>query len=83
MKFIFKESAAQQIRKLDRPIRIRILKKLQFYLTQQNPLKFAEPIRDSRFGHWRFRIGDCRVLFDVKDDIIIVLKLGDRKDIYK
>lgn len=83
MKFIFKESAAQQIRKLDRPIRIRILKKLQFYLTQQNPLKFAEPIRDSRFGHWRFRIGDCRVLFDVKDDIIIVLKLGYRKDIYK
>jgi len=54
MKFIFKESAAQQLRKLDRPIRIRILKKLQFYLTQQNPLKFAEPIRDSRFGHWRF-----------------------------
>ena len=83
MRLIFKESAAQQIRKLEQPVRIRILEKLQFYLTQSNPLKYAEPLKDSRLGGWRFRIGDYRVLFDVDRDKIIILKVGHRKEIYK
>lgn len=83
MKFIFKESAARQIRKLEQPVRIRILKKLQFYASQENPLKFADSIKDSRFGNWKFRIGNYRVLFDIKENKIIILKIGDRKEIYK
>ncbi|PIZ01134.1 type II toxin-antitoxin system RelE/ParE family toxin [bacterium (Candidatus Gribaldobacteria) CG_4_10_14_0_8_um_filter_33_9] len=63
MKIVFKESAARQIKKLDRSIRIRILEKLQFFFTQSNPLQFAEFLKDSRFGNWRFRIGDYRVFF--------------------
>ncbi|HDL75077.1 MAG TPA: hypothetical protein ENH06_01720 [bacterium] len=83
MKFIFKESAARQIRKLEQPVRIRILKKLQFYASQENPLKFADSIKDSRFGNWKFRLGNYRVLFDIKENKIIILKIGDRKEIYK
>jgi len=83
MKFVFKESVARQIRKLDRLTRIRILKKLQFYTSQENPLRFAEPIKDPQFGDWRFRIGEYRVLFDVDENKIIILKVGHRKEIYK
>jgi len=83
MRLIFTRTAFRQFQKLNRPTQKRIDEKLRFYLTQKNPRQFAEPIRDSRFGSWKFRIGDYRVLFDVENDKIIVLKLGHRKDIYK
>jgi len=83
MRLIFTRSAFRQFQKLGRFIQKRIDEKLRFYLSQPNPLWFAEPLRDSRFGNWRFRIGDYRVLFDVEDDEIIVLKVGHRKDVYK
>ncbi|MFQ6120590.1 MAG: type II toxin-antitoxin system RelE/ParE family toxin [Methanosarcinales archaeon] len=57
--------------------------KLRFYASQPNPLNFAKPIKDSRFGNWRFQIGDYRILFDVENNKIIILKVGHRKDVYK
>ena len=83
MKLIFARSAFRQFQKLDRAVQKRIDEKLCFYISQKNPLQFAESLRDSRFGHWRFRIGDYRVLFDIENDKIIVLKVGHRKYIYK
>jgi len=83
MKLVFTKSAFRQFQKLDRKIQKRIHEKLLFYLSYRNPLQFAEPIKDSRFGNWRFRIGNYRVLFDVENDKIIVLKVGHRKDVYK
>jgi len=81
--FEFKVKAAKEIEKLPLQIRKRILKKLKFYSSQKNPLRFAEKLREQKFGEYRFRIGNYRVLFDVKDRKIIILKVGHRKDIYK
>ena len=81
--FEFKVKAAKEIEKLPLQIRKRILKKLKFYSSQENPLRFAEKLREQKFGEYRFRIGNYRVLFDVKDRKIIILKVGHRKDIYK
>lgn len=83
MKLIFAQSAFRQFQKLDRALQKRIDEKLRFYISQKKPLQFAEPLKDTRFGNSRFRIGDYRVLFDVESDKIIVLKIGHRKDIYK
>lgn len=76
MRLLFPHSAFRQFRKLERSIQKRIDKKLRFYISQQNPLKFAESLEDSKFGNFRFRIGNYRILFDVEDDKIIVLKVG-------
>ena len=81
--FNFKKKAAKEINKLPPYIRKRILEKLKFYFAQENPLKFADKLKDYRFGEYRFRIGDYRMLFDVKDKEIIILKVGHRKDIYQ
>ncbi|MBU4224159.1 type II toxin-antitoxin system RelE/ParE family toxin [Patescibacteria group bacterium] len=81
--FEFKRKAAREIEKLSPQIRERILKKLQFYSLQENPLTFAEKLKDQRFGEYRFRIGDYRILFDVKKNILLILKVGHRKEIYK
>jgi len=81
--FEFKVKAAKEIEKLPPQIRKRVLKKLKFYSSQKNPLRFAEKLKDRKFGEYRFRIGDYRVLFDVEDRRIIILKVGHRKNIYK
>ena len=83
MKLFFTQSASRQFQKLSRAVQKRIDEKLRFYLSQRKPLQFAEPIRDSQFGNWRFRIGDYRALFDVDEDKIIILKVGHRRDVYK
>jgi len=82
-KFEFHKKAEKEIDKLASKIRKRVLEKLKFYAGQRNPLKFADRLKDDRFGEYRFRIGDYRVLFDVKNKVVIILKVGHRKDIYK
>lgn len=82
-RFILKGKAAKETEKLPAQIRKRILEKLKFYSSQENPLSFAKKLKDSRFGEYRFRIGEYRVLFDVEGQKIIILKVGHRKDIYK
>jgi mRNA interferase RelE/StbE len=83
MKIIFAPSALRGLEKLAPAIQERIIAKLDFYLAQKNPLQYAEKMKDSKYGDWRFRIGDYRVLFDVEKDTANILKLGDRKEIYK
>lgn len=83
MQFFFKGIANKEFKKLSFSVRVRILEKLQFYSIQQNPLEFAESLKSSEYGNWRFRIGDYRVIFDLEDDKIIILKIGHRKNIYK
>jgi len=81
--FKFKSKAAREVERLPSKIRKRILEKLNFYSSQENPLRFAEKLKDRRFGEYRFRIGDYRALFDVKKHKITILKVGHRKSIYK
>lgn len=83
MKFFFKGIANKEFNKLSSSVRRRILEKLQFYNTQKNPLEFAESLKNSKYGNWRFRIGDYRVIFDIESDKIVILKVGHRKEIYK
>ena len=81
--FEFKNRVAKEIEKLPHQIRKRILEKLKFYSFQENPLRFAKKLKDYRFGEYRFRIGDYRILFDLENHKIIILKVGHRKSIYK
>lgn len=83
MKIIFSKSAFRQLSKFDRQAQERIIEKLDFYASRDNPLEFAERLGDSRFGDWRFRIGEYRILFDAIDNKIEILKVGHRRDIYK
>ena len=54
----FSASASRQLSRLHIDVQTRIVEKLNFYISQGQPLRFAEKLTDSRFGQWRFRIGD-------------------------
>jgi len=48
-----------------------------------NPFYYAEHLTDHRIGTYRFRIGDYRVIFDIKGDELIILRVGHRREIYR
>mgnify|MGYP001606162969 CR=1 FL=1 len=83
MEYYFKPNAVRDLKKLPKSAQRRIFEKLDFYTASDNPLRFAEFLGDNALGGFRFRIGDYRVVFDVKNRKIIILKIGHRKDVYK
>jgi mRNA interferase RelE/StbE len=59
----------------------RIGKALNRYV--EEPLQYASKLTDAALGTYRFRIGDYRVVFDIEDENIVVLRVGHRRDIYR
>ncbi|RLG28951.1 type II toxin-antitoxin system RelE/ParE family toxin [Methanosarcinales archaeon] len=59
----------------------RIATKLKEYA--KDPIKYSRKLTHSKIGGYRFRIGDYRVVFDIDDNNVVILKIGHRKSIYK
>lgn len=74
--------SAGELKSLPRPAQKRIIDKMRFYAAQKNPLKFAKRLVDRKEGEYRFRAGDYRIIFDVSDDKIFILKIDKRDKIY-
>lgn len=78
---VITQHAKKDLKNLDKMVIQRIGNKLKFF--SNDPLKYARGLTDPKIGGYRFRIGDYRVIFDIDDDKIIVLRVGHRKEIYK
>ena len=86
MKVELSDGAKSTLKKLDRPIAQRISKFiLERLATLENPRSIGEALKGSKLGEfWKYRVGDYRVIASIEDGIcrILVVKIGDRKDIY-
>jgi mRNA interferase RelE/StbE len=76
-------TAERQIRKLPRADQVRIIRVIQALASDPHP-----PGCRKLSGYddvFRIRIGRYRVLYAIEDRrlVIIVLKVGDRKDVYR
>jgi len=80
-KLVYTRKAEKDIKKLDPAIKKSIGKSL--LKLKDNPTKCSEKLTDPRIGTFRFRTGDYRVIFDIEDKDIVILRLGHRKDIYR
>ena len=80
-RLVYTQRAAKDIQGLEERIKRRIAKTLLRYL--EDPLKYAEKLTDSRLGSYRFRVGDYRIIFDLEESDISVLRVGHRKGIYR
>lgn len=78
---VYTHRAIKDLDGLDATVKQRIGKALQRY--ERNPLAYAEPLKQSDLGSYRFRIGDYHVVFDLEGAEIIVLCVGHRREIYK
>lgn len=72
------------LKKLDRPVSRRVLVALYELIELDDPAARLKPLQHELAGLWRLRVGDYRVILDVRrDDVVIVaLDLGHRSDIY-
>ncbi|PIS21683.1 type II toxin-antitoxin system RelE/ParE family toxin [candidate division WWE3 bacterium CG_4_10_14_0_2_um_filter_42_7] len=78
---IYVKSAVKDLKKLDAVSKKQIGKKI--VVLSKDPLKYARKMIDPKIGTYRWRIGNHRVIFDIVEKQIVVLKIGHRKDIYE
>ena len=78
---VYTRRAERDIKKLEPKVKVRIGEALLRY--SEEPLRFSEKLSDPLLGEYRFRIGDYRVIFDIKGSEIIVLRVGHRREIYR
>jgi mRNA interferase RelE/StbE len=80
-KFLIAKRALKDLDNLDSNTKIRIVSKLKEYSV--DPFANCSKLSDSKIGTYRFRIGDYRVIFDIDDVNIVVLRIAHRREIYK
>ncbi len=79
----FKRSAAKVLRKIPKPDRRRIRDKIDS-LAENLPDPATTKLKgDNPF--YRVRVGDYRIIYEIQEDtlVILVLKIGHRKEVYK
>ena len=84
-KIFFKPIAQDQLRKLPEDIQKRIVSKMRFFALSVDIFKFASKLKDRKYGEYKFRVGDYRVVFDIihsRKELLIV-KIGRRDEVYK
>ena len=83
----FAESAARQLRKLDRPVARRIVAFLRERVsTAADPRSLGEALKGDELGRlWKYRVGDYRVIAEIRDHEIriVVVRLGHRSVVYR
>lgn len=86
-KIEFAESAARQLRKLDRTVARRILAFLRERIAPaEDPRRFGAALKGDELGQfWKYRVGDHRVIAEIRDREvrIVVVRLGHRRDVYR
>jgi mRNA interferase RelE/StbE len=74
--------AQKEFDQLDRTLQTRIIKKLKSL--EADP-RSQGAIKMSGADSWRIRVGDYRIIYDIQDNVLIVLvlKIGHRREVYR
>lgn len=77
----------RQLAKLDPQHSKRILKFLHERVASlDNPRSIGQALQGSRLGEfWKYRVGDYRLICKIEDQqlLVLVLRLGHRREIYR
>ena len=82
----FDDRAAKELRKLDKQAQSEILKYFRERISSdEDPRRFGKPLSRDKVGLWRYRVGNYRIICTIEDDklIVLVLRIGHRKDVYE
>lgn len=76
-------AAIRQLRKLDPSARRRVQAAIELLAEQPRPSGARKLVGGD--GEWRVRTGDYRVVYEIRDDVLLVLvaAIGHRRDIYR
>ena len=83
---LFDKNADRQLKKIDTTQQRIIVNWLARNLENaDNPRIHGKVLKGSVKDYWRYRVGDYRLIADIRDDeiVIIIISVGHRKDIYR
>ena len=81
----YDEGAIMDLKKLDRQMQRGILKFMEKRVGRtEDPRSFGKPLRHGKFGLWRYRLGDYRIICQLQQArlIVLVVAIGHRSIIY-
>ena len=80
----FAPAARRQLRKLDRPVQVSVLRRVEKLENQPRP-KTAETLKGTTETVYRVREGDYRIIYTIEDDrlIVLVVRIGHRSEVYR
>jgi len=83
----FSPLAERNLGQLDHQVAQRILQFLHGRVARlENPRLIGEALKGSKLGEfWKYRAGDYRIIANIDDETvrIIVVRLGNRREIYR
>lgn len=76
-------AAARQLRQLPKAAQRRVATKID--LLKENPRPPGVETLSGNTGFYRIRVGDYRVIYTARDDVllVLVLRVGHRRDVYR
>jgi len=77
--------ALQDLKKLDRAVQREIIDYMDNRIANaRTPRDFGKPLRGSRFGLWRYRVRDYRIICELQEKrlVVLVVAVGHRSTIY-
>ncbi|PMC74958.1 type II toxin-antitoxin system RelE/ParE family toxin [Brachybacterium sp. UMB0905] len=76
--------AAKALRKLDKPVARRVTDAMHRLAEREDPASACKALSGPLVGMWRLRVGDYRVIMDIRRSelIIIALDVGHRSTAY-
>ena len=84
-KVLFTDKAKRQLLKLDKQVSALIVGWIEKNIEGcENPRLHGKGLLGNKSGQWRYRIGDYRIVCEIRDNevVVIVLEVGHRKNIY-
>lgn len=85
-KIEYDEGALADLKKLDRQIQREILDYVDKRIGKaEDPRTFGKPLRHSKFGLWRYRVRDYRIICELRDGQlkVLVVAIGHRNAVYE
>ena len=87
MKIELSRDVVKDLRRIDAPIRARIVRFLKERVEKlDDPRAIGEPLKGPVFGElWKYRCGDYRILSRIEDQrlVVLVLRIRHRRNAYK
>ncbi len=76
-------AADKQIRKFDPVAQDRVIRTVALLASNPRPPKATQLVGGR--GEWRVRTGDYRIVYEVRDDVLLVLvvRVGQRREVYR
>lgn len=81
----YDEAALADLKRLGRQIQREILDYMDKRIANaDDPRSFGKPLRHSKFGLWRYRLRDYRIICQVQETrlVVLVVAIGHRSKIY-